>query len=56
MGAIFAIMLAKTIRRVKTEEEMRRQENRQRIYEQLALGQEDKVITPVLYTPSSSEA
>ncbi|KAK4876411.1 hypothetical protein RN001_012833 [Aquatica leii] len=56
LGVVFAFMLAKTIRRVKTDEEMRRQENRQRIYEQLALGHEEKVVVPVLYTPQSTEA
>lgn len=56
LGAVFAFMLAKTIRKVKTEQEMRRQENRQRIYEQLAIGTEDKIVTPVLYTPQSTDA
>ncbi|KAF5307886.1 hypothetical protein FQR65_LT06453 [Abscondita terminalis] len=56
LGVTFAFMLAKTIRRVKTEEELRRQENRQRIYEQLVLGNDEKVVTPVLYTPQSTEA
>lgn len=49
-------MLASTIRRVKTNEELQRQEYRQRIYEQLARGQEEKTVTPVLYTPSSTDA
>jgi len=56
LGVIFAYMLAKTIRRVKTDAEIRQQENRQRIYEQLARGQEEKVVTPVLYTPTSTDA
>lgn len=56
LGVVFAFMLAKTIRKVKTEEEMRRQENRKRIYEQLAIGSEDKIVTPVLYTPQSTDA
>ncbi|KAF2899056.1 hypothetical protein ILUMI_07124 [Ignelater luminosus] len=56
LGVIFAFMLANTIRRVKTNEELQRQEYRQRIYEQLARGQEEKTVTPVLYTPSSTDA
>ncbi|KAF5272066.1 hypothetical protein FQA39_LY01149 [Lamprigera yunnana] len=43
LGVVFAFMLSKTIRKVKTEEELRRQENRQKIYEQLVLGNDEKV-------------
>jgi len=56
LGVVFAVLLAKTIRRVKTEEEIRRQENRLRLYEQLARGRQDEKVTPVLYTPSSTDA
>lgn len=49
LGVVFALMLAKSIRRLKTEAEMQRQEN-QRFYAQLAKGNNDKP-TPVLYMP-----
>lgn len=41
-------MLAKAIRRVKTEEEMKRQETRMRLYEHLTHNAENKPI-PVVY-------
>ncbi|GJQ71401.1 hypothetical protein Trydic_g11128 [Trypoxylus dichotomus] len=52
LGIIFAFMLAKSIRRIKTDEERKRQENRARLYEQLARGNDEKP-TPVLYTAAS---
>lgn len=55
LGIVFANMLAKSIRRIKTEEEVKRQENRQRLYAQLAMAGKDDKPTPVLYTPTSSD-
>jgi len=59
LGIIFAHMLAKAVRRLKTQEMVERDQNRQRIYEQLARGADDKP-TQVLYTspegPDSSDA
>lgn len=52
LGIVFAQMLAKSIRKVKTQILVRRQENR-KFYEQLAYGGlTDK--KPVVYTPSGS--
>lgn len=48
-------MLAKSIRRLKTEQEIKRQESRQRLYAQLARGNEDKP-TPVLYAAPNTKA
>lgn len=57
MGVIFATALAKTIRRIKTTDELKRQENRMRIYEQLQLSHPTKEnITPVLYEANSTDA
>jgi len=53
LGIVFAFMLAKSIRRIKTAEERKRQENRARLYEQLARGNDEKP-TPVIYTANSS--
>jgi len=55
-GVIFACMLAKAIRKTKTLEEMRRQQNRQMIFDQLVKGQQGKIVTPVLEIPTSTEA
>ncbi|KAF2901381.1 hypothetical protein ILUMI_04805 [Ignelater luminosus] len=55
LGIIFAHMLAKAIRRVKTTREVKRQLKRQEIYEHLICGPGEKR-TPVLYAPTSSEA
>lgn len=48
-------MLAKSIRRIKTETEMRRQQTRQQLYAQLANAGKDDKPTPVMYTPTSSD-
>ncbi|RZC41560.1 CD63 antigen [Asbolus verrucosus] len=55
LGIIFAWMLAKAVRRLKTQELIDQDQNRQRIYEQLARGKDENP-TPVLYTPTFSEA
>lgn len=47
LGVIFASMLAKSIRRLKTESERERQEERQRMYAQLAQGPLDGKVVPV---------
>jgi len=54
LGVIFAGMLAKSIRRLKTEAELQRQEN-QRFYAQLANGSNQKP-TPVLFESSDVSA
>ncbi|KAI4461059.1 tetraspanin [Holotrichia oblita] len=53
LGVVFAFMLAKSIRRIKSEQERKRQQNRARIYEQLARGNDEKP-TPVIYTASKA--
>ncbi|EFA09586.1 CD63 antigen [Tribolium castaneum] len=55
LGIIFAWMLAKAVRRLKTQKLIERDQDRQRAYEQLARGKEENP-TPVLYTPTFSEA
>lgn len=56
LGVIFAFMLAKSIRRLKTAAEMQRQEN-QRFYAQLANGNGNgEKPSPVLYTAAHTEA
>ncbi|XP_022910362.1 CD63 antigen-like [Onthophagus taurus] len=52
LGVIFASMLAKSIRRIKTEEEYKKQQNRMRLYAQLAKGTDEKP-TPVIYTANN---
>ncbi|XP_017775525.1 PREDICTED: leukocyte surface antigen CD53-like [Nicrophorus vespilloides] len=54
LGVIFGFMLAKSVRRLKTEQALER-DNRQRFYAQMARGTSDKP-TPVLYTPTESNA
>ncbi|CAH1118937.1 unnamed protein product [Phaedon cochleariae] len=57
LGIIFANLLAKSVRRLKTQIEVARSERRQHIYEQLAnAGNAKEKVSPVLYTPTSSEA
>lgn len=53
LGILFAFMLSKSIRRIKSAEERKRQENRARLYEQLARGNDEKP-TPVIYTASKA--
>lgn len=56
LGVIFAFMLAKSIRRLKTAAEVQRQEN-QRFYAQLASGNgNSEKPSPVLYTSQHTEA
>lgn len=55
MGIIFAWMLAKAVRRLKTQKLIESDQNRQRAYEQLAREKEENQ-TPVMYTPTFSEA
>jgi CD63 antigen len=55
LGVVFACMLAKAVRRLKTQELLDREQDRQTTYEQLARGKEENQ-TPVLYTPTFSEA
>lgn len=55
LGIVFSHMLAKAIRRIKTQGLVEQLQSRQQLYEQLARGQDEKV-TPVLYTPASSDA
>ncbi|KAJ3643207.1 hypothetical protein Zmor_025931 [Zophobas morio] len=55
LGIIFAWMLAKAVRRLKTQELLERDQDRQRTYEQLSRDKEENQ-TPVLYTPTFSEA
>lgn len=50
-------MLAKALRRAKTEEEMKRQETRMRLYEHLARSaQINNKSTPVVYVDGHNEA
>nr|ACP18832.1 tetraspanin 1 [Chrysomela tremula] len=57
LGIIFANLLAKSVRKLKTQIEVERSERRQHIYEQLANAANSKQkVSPVLYTPTSSEA
>lgn len=53
LGIVFAHMLAKAVRRIKTQNIVERENNRQKLYEQLARGNDDKP-TPVLYTTTSA--
>ncbi|XP_044269068.1 CD63 antigen [Tribolium madens] len=55
LGIIFAWMLAKAVRRLKTQKLIERDQDRQRAYEQMGRGKDDNP-TPVLYTPTYSEA
>nr|XP_023011704.1 CD63 antigen-like [Leptinotarsa decemlineata] len=57
LGVIFAHLLARSIRRIKSQIQVDRMVRKQQIYEQFtqgSLNSENK--SPVLYTPSSSEA
>ncbi|CAH1101342.1 unnamed protein product [Psylliodes chrysocephalus] len=59
LGAIFAHLLARSIRKLKTQMEVERSIRRQQLYEQLSQAQaqsEQAKVSPVLYVPSSSEA
>lgn len=54
LGIAFAVMLAKSIRRLKTEQEAQRWQSRQELYLQLARGSDKTATTPVTYTATSS--
>lgn len=56
LGIIFAAMLAKAVRRIKTQNLVEREEERDKNYKQLAKQSKEELPTPVLYTPTSSEA
>lgn len=56
LGVIFSHLLARSIRRLKTQMAVERMERRQHIYEQLAKSGQNEKVSPVLYTPTSSEA
>ncbi|XP_057669225.1 tetraspanin-9-like [Diorhabda carinulata] len=57
LGAIFAHLLARSIRKLKTQIELDRSTRRQELYESLSIAANLKEKTsPVLYVPSSSEA
>lgn len=56
LGVIFANMLAKSIRQLKTEQEMRRQETRQRLYAEVLRGNNEKPSPVIFPTPTESEA
>ncbi|CAG9863674.1 unnamed protein product [Phyllotreta striolata] len=57
LGAIFAHLLARSIRKLKTQVEVERNIRRQQLYEQLAQAKNAETkTTPVLYVPSTSEA
>ncbi|KAJ8985275.1 hypothetical protein NQ317_007062 [Molorchus minor] len=56
LGVIFSHLLARSIRRLKTQIVVQRMERRQHIYEQLAKSGQNEKVAPVLYTPTSSEA
>lgn len=49
-------MLAKSIRKVKTQRLVEREERRRNFYDQVVKNQEAKPKTPMLYTPKDSEA
>ncbi|KAJ8937430.1 hypothetical protein NQ318_000099 [Aromia moschata] len=56
LGVTFSHLLARSIRRLKTQIVVARMERRQHIYEQLAKSGNNEKVAPVLYTPTSSEA
>ncbi|XP_048522365.1 CD63 antigen isoform X2 [Dendroctonus ponderosae] len=56
LGIVFASMLAKSIRKVKTQRLVEREERRRNFYDQVVKNQEAKPKTPMLYTPKDSEA
>ncbi|XP_018564373.1 CD63 antigen-like [Anoplophora glabripennis] len=56
LGIIFSHLLARSIRRLKTQMAVEKMERRQHIYEQLAKSGQSEKVSPVLYTPTSSEA
>lgn len=56
LGVIFSHLLARSIRRLKTQIAVETMERRQHIYEQLAKSAQNEKVSPVLYTPTSSEA
>ncbi|KAJ8935318.1 hypothetical protein NQ314_012885 [Rhamnusium bicolor] len=56
LGIIFSHLLARSIRRLKTQITVEQMERRQHIYEQLAKAGNNEKVSPVLYTPTSSEA
>ncbi|KAJ8917686.1 hypothetical protein NQ315_005133 [Exocentrus adspersus] len=56
LGVIFSHLLARSIRRLKTQIVVEKMERRQHIYEQLAKSGQNEKVSPVLYTPTSSDA
>lgn len=55
LGVVFAHMLAKAVRRIKTEIEMENQANRQRFYAELVAEKENKdKLSSTLYTASDA--
>lgn len=49
-------MLAKSIRQLKTEQEMRRQETRQRLYAEVLRGNNEKPSPVIFPAPTESDA
>jgi len=56
LGAVFAHLLARSIRKLKTQIEVEKNLRRQQLYEQLSKSNTQEKVSPVLYVPSSSEA
>ncbi|KAG5885181.1 hypothetical protein JTB14_000944 [Gonioctena quinquepunctata] len=57
LGVIFAHLLARSIRRLKTQIQVEKMENRQHVYEQITRGSvNNEKVSPVLYSPTNSQA
>uniref|UniRef100_A0A6P7G040 Tetraspanin n=1 Tax=Diabrotica virgifera virgifera TaxID=50390 RepID=A0A6P7G040_DIAVI len=56
LGATFAHLLARSIRKLKTQIEVERTIRRQQLYESLAKSNTQEKVSPVLYVAESSEA
>ncbi|CAH1280028.1 unnamed protein product [Diabrotica balteata] len=56
LGATFAHLLARSIRKLKTQIEVERTIRRQQLYESLSKSNTLEKVSPVLYVPESSEA
>lgn len=56
LGIVFATMLAKSIRKLKTQMLVQREERRRHFYEQMARNETEKPKSPTLYTPKESQA
>lgn len=56
LGIIFAHMLAKSIRKLKTQMLVEKEERRRKFYEQMVKNELEKAKSPTLYTPKDSEA